>query len=93
MRHFILDSQVTSLVNALDWRKRNDKARLEDQRILHDRLNDLESNQSHLKELFSMSVLLSHSLPMYNILLVLLGARHRSLDTLQKIVEGRSGED
>jgi hypothetical protein len=32
------------------------KARCEDQKALHDRLRDLESNQSHLSKMLSMYI-------------------------------------
>ena len=47
-------------MNIQDWQRRNDEARLTDQKVLHDRLNDLDSNQSQLKEMLSMSLLPYH---------------------------------
>jgi hypothetical protein len=43
-------------VNIQDWQSRNDEARLKDLHALHARLQDLESNQNHLKEILSMFV-------------------------------------
>jgi hypothetical protein len=53
--------QITSL-DIQDWQRRNDEARLKDQEVLHDRLNDLDSNQNHLKKMLGMFLLLSHLL-------------------------------
>jgi hypothetical protein len=84
-------------VNIQDWQKRNNEARLEDQKILHERLNGLDSNQSDLKEMLSMSPLLSYLRLMCNISLALLDAQHHSLEammiSLQKILEERSAGD
>jgi hypothetical protein len=89
--------QISSLLNIHDWQKRNDDARLKDQKALHNRMNELESNHSQLRELFSMSFLLLHPGLMCNIWLVLLGAQHHSLETmmvsLTQIIEERSGGD
>jgi hypothetical protein len=41
-------------VNIDVWQQRNCKAREEDQKALHDRLDELESNQDRLAEMFSM---------------------------------------
>lgn len=91
------DVQLSSLINVHDWQKRNDEARLKDQRALHDRLNDLESNQSHLKELLSVSYLLSHPRHMFKLHLSLLGRQHHSLEammvSLKRTVEEHSGGD
>ena len=54
------DVQISSLINVHDWQKRSDEARCKDQRVLHDRLNELESNQSQVRELLSMSFQLLH---------------------------------
>lgn len=55
------DTQISSLVNIQDWQRQNDEAQLKDQKILHNRLNELESNLNNLKEMFSMSIPLSYS--------------------------------
>lgn len=43
-----------------DWQTRNDEARLKDQTALHERLNNLDSNQNDLKKMLSESLLLSY---------------------------------
>jgi hypothetical protein len=48
-----LDTQVSTLVNIQDWQQRNNNARQEDQKALHDRLSELESNQNRLAEMLS----------------------------------------
>lgn len=40
-------------MNIQDWQQRNDSARQEDQKALHDRLSELESNQHLLAEMLS----------------------------------------
>ena len=52
-------SQITAL-DIQDWQRRNDEARLKDQKVLHDRLNDLDSNQNNLRKMLSASLPLSH---------------------------------
>ena len=90
-------SQITSLVNIEDWQRRNDEARLQDQRVLHDRLNELDSSQSNLKEMLRKSLVLSRDGSLYNILLALLGAQNHSMEammvSLQRILEERSAGD
>jgi len=44
--------QISALLNIQDWLSRNDKAREEDQKTLYALLNDLQSNQSRLEEMF-----------------------------------------
>ena len=89
--------QITSLVNIEDWQRRNDEARLQDQRVLHDRLNELDSSQSNLKEMLRKSLVLSRDGSLYNILLALLGAQNHSMEammvSLQRILEERSAGD
>jgi hypothetical protein len=64
------DAQISSLVNTQEWQRQNDEARLKDQRNLHNRLSELESNLSDLKEMFSMFAKLSYPCRFYNILLL-----------------------
>ena len=89
--------QITSLVNIEDWQRRNDEARLQDQRVLHDRLNELDSSQSNLKEMLRKSLVLSRDGSLYNISLALLGAQNHSMEammvSLQRILEERSAGD
>jgi hypothetical protein len=84
-------------VNIQDWQTRNDEARLKDQKALHDRLNDLDSNQNLLKEMLSMFYSLFFPRLVYNRSLALLGAQSHSVEamriSLQKILEERSGGD
>jgi hypothetical protein len=49
--------QVSSLVNIQDWQSQNYNARLADQKLLHDRLDDLDANQNKLSEALSTSVI------------------------------------
>jgi hypothetical protein len=44
-------------VNIKDWQSQNYNARLADQKLLHDRLDDLEANQNKLSEALSTSVI------------------------------------
>jgi hypothetical protein len=89
--------QIASLVNIEDWQRRNDEARLQDQKVLHDRLNELDSSQSNLKEMLRKSLVLSRDGSLYNILLALLGAQNHSMEammvSLQRILEERSAGD
>jgi hypothetical protein len=55
-------SQITVL-DIQDWQRRNDEARLKDQKALHDRLNDLDSNQSDLRKMLGTFLPLSHLQP------------------------------
>lgn len=86
----MLDMQISSLVDVLDWQKRSDDARLKDQQALHDRLDKLETQ---LKELLSMSFLCA----LCNITLTLLGAQRYSPEALmvsfERYIEERSGGD
>jgi hypothetical protein len=65
-------------VNIQDWQLRNDKAREDDQKALHNRLNDLETNQSHLVEMLSMYSW-RHDLQMIH---TMLDAQHHSLTAM-----------
>ena len=51
---YIFDAQISALLNIQDWLSRNDKAREEDQKTLYALLNDLQSNQSRLEEMFGV---------------------------------------
>jgi hypothetical protein len=61
----IFDLQIASL-DIQDWQTRNDEARLKDQKALHKRLDDLDSNQNDLKKMLSKSFLLSYLLSTVN---------------------------
>jgi hypothetical protein len=44
-------------VNIQDWQLQNHNARLADQKLLHDRLDDLEANQNKLSDALSTSAI------------------------------------
>jgi hypothetical protein len=53
MTPYVSPTQVSSLVNIQDWQSQNYNARLADQQLLHDRLDDLEANHNKLSETLS----------------------------------------
>jgi hypothetical protein len=50
-------TQISSLVNIQGWQSQNYDARLADQKLLHDRLDDLEANVNKLSETLSTSAI------------------------------------
>lgn len=50
---FLMEHQISALVDIQDWQRTNDKARATDQQVLYDRLDDLEANQNRLVEILS----------------------------------------
>lgn len=71
----------------------NEEARFKDQKVLHNRLDDLESNQNNLKEMLSMLPPVIHLAWSSIMLLTLLDAQHFSpaamMVSLQRVIERR----